>query len=293
MELNLDTKTYIPSVSYDYFNNISVNPIILIVIFIVLILYYLLFSSLGTNSSGSGYENTKSISSVLLEIILWAIFVTLILLNGIYFLFDINVIASLKNLFTGVPEVDVQVKSSQDFLKDGSYNNIKPKVPNFNVSTDEVFHIRGNNYTYEDAKAVCTAFGGKLATYEQMEKAYEKGADWCEYGWSDKQMAYFPTQLTKWKELQKQKGKENYCGRPGINGGYIANKYVKFGVNCFGKKPEMNKTDYDLMINTPNIPKTKEEIEFENKVNNWKKKINSLLLSPFNNKQWNMPITFF
>jgi heme/copper-type cytochrome/quinol oxidase subunit 2 len=292
MELNLDTKTYIPSVSYDYFNNISANPIILIIIFIILILYYLLFSSLGRNNSDIGYENTKSASSVLLEIILWAIFVTLILLNGIYFLFDINVIASLKNLFTGVPEIDVKVKSSHDFLKDGSYNNINEKLPKLDMSIDEVFHIRGNNYTYNDAKAVCKAFGGKLATYEELEKAYEKGADWCEYGWSDNQMAYFPTQLSKWKKLQKEKGKENYCGRPGINGGYIANKNVKFGINCFGKKPEMNKNEYDLMINTPNIPKTKEEIEFENNVNNWKKRIKDLLVSPFNNKQWNMPISF-
>lgn len=288
MELNLDTKTYIPSVSYDYFNNLSINPIILIIIFIVLIVYYLLFSSLGTNNSSSGYENNKSASSVLLEIILWAIFVTLILLNGIYLLFDINVIASLKHLFTGVPELDIQVKSNKDFLNDSSNNITLPKL---DISTDEVFHIRGNNYTYEDSKALCKAFGAKLATYEQMEKAYEKGADWCEYGWSDNQMAYFPTQLSKWKKLQKQKGKENYCGRPGINGGYIANKYVKFGVNCFGKKPEMNKNEYDLMLNTPNIPKTKEEIDFENNVNEWKKKIKDLLVSPFNNKQWNMPIT--
>lgn len=285
MELNLDTKTYIPSVNYDYFNNISASPMILIIIFVVLILYYLLFSSLGTNTSGNGYENSKSISSVFLEILLWSMFVVLILLNGIYFLFDINVVASLKNLFTGVPDIDVKVKSSEDFLKD------TPKLKDLNVSTDEVYHIRGNNYTYDDAKAVCSAFDGKLATYEQMEKAYEKGADWCEYGWSDNQMAYFPTQLSKWKQLQKEKGKENYCGRPGINGGYIANKYVKFGVNCFGKKPKMNKNEYDLMTNTPNIPKTKEEIDFENNVKKWKEKINDLLVSPFNNKRWNMPIT--
>lgn len=288
MELNLDTKTYIPSVNYDYFNNFSANPIILIIIFVILILYYLLFSSLGTNNSG---DDNKSISSVFLEIILWSIFVTLILLNGIYFLFDINVIASLKNLFTGIPELDVQVKSSKDFLNDASYNNISPIFNDLNITRDEVFHVRGNNYTYDDAKAVCKAFGSKLATYEQIEKAYEKGADWCEYGWSADQMAYFPTQLSKWKQLQKEKGKENYCGRPGINGGYIGNKYVRFGINCYGKKPEINKNEYDLMVTTPNIPKTKEEIEFENNVNKWKSKINDLLVSPFNNKKWNMPIT--
>jgi hypothetical protein len=284
MELNLDTKTYIPSVSYDYFNNFSANPIILIIIFIILILYYVLFSSLGTNTSG-GYETTKSVSSVFLEILLWSIFITLLLLNGIYFLFDINVVASLKNLFTGIPQVDVTVKTNKGLIDD--------KTPNKNqlIIKDEVYHIKGNNYTYDDAKAVCKAFDSRLATYEDMENAYEKGADWCEYGWSEDQMAYFPTQLKKWNDLQKVKGKENYCGRPGINGGYIGNKNVKFGVNCYGKKPNITKDEYDLMIATPDIPKTKDEIDFENNVNKWKNKLSNILVSPFNNSKWNMPFT--
>jgi hypothetical protein len=243
-----------------------------------------LFSSLGTNSSG-GYETTKSVSSVFLEILLWSIFITLLLLNGIYFLFDINVVASLKNLFTGIPELDVTVKTNKGLLDKNAHNE------NQLIIKDEVYHIKGNNYTYDDAKAVCTALDSKLATYENMEKSYESGADWCEYGWSADQMAYFPTQLKKWNELQKIKGKENYCGRPGINGGYIGNKNVKFGVNCYGKKPDITKNEYDLMIATPDIPKTKDEIDFENNVDKWKNKLSNILISPFNNSKWNMPFT--
>ena len=51
-------------------------------------------------------------------------------------------------------------------------------------------------------------------------------------------MAYFPTQYDKWKKLQTIKGHENDCGRPGINGGFIDNPNVRFGINCFGYKPK-------------------------------------------------------
>ena len=54
-------------------------------------------------------------------------------------------------------------------------------------------------------------------------------------------MAYYPTQKTTWDKLQKKKGHENDCGRPGINGGFIQNKNVKFGVNCYGSKEILQK----------------------------------------------------
>ena len=39
------------------------------------------------------------------------------------------------------------------------------------------------------------------------------------------------------KFTKNSKGHENDCGRPGINGGYIDNHNVKFGINCYGHKP--------------------------------------------------------
>ena len=66
-------------------------------------------------------------------------------------------------------------------------------------------------------------------------------------------MILFPTQKKTLEKLQKlYEGRgcnsktashKNDCGRPGINGGYIANPYVKFCVNCFGKKPEASDDD--------------------------------------------------
>ena len=69
----------------------------------------------------------------------------------------------------------------------------------------EVFHIKRNIYSYDDAKAVCKAHGAKLANYSQIETAYNNGAEWCGYGWSSDQMGLFPTQKETWEKMQKKK----------------------------------------------------------------------------------------
>ena len=157
------------------------------------------------------------------------------------------------------------------------------------MERDEVFNISNNLYTYDDAQNVCSAFGARLATYDEIEDAYNKGADWCNYGWSDNQMAFFPTQKETWKKLQKNPKNKNNCGRPGVNGGYMANPNIKFGVNCFGKKPKATESDLDLMNARKNqiTPKTASEIETERKVNFWKENADKLLsINPHNEKKW-------
>jgi len=154
---------------------------------------------------------------------------------------------------------------------------------------DEVFNISNNLYTYDDAPHVCSALGARLATYDEIEDAYNKGADWCNYGWSDNQMAFFPTQKTTWQKLQKNPKIKNNCGRPGVNGGYMGNPKIKFGVNCFGKKPNATESDLDLMNSRTNqiTPKTQSEIETERKVNFWKENADKLLnINPHNEKKW-------
>jgi hypothetical protein len=104
--------------------------------------------------------------------------------------------------------------------------------------TKQVFNVSNNLYTYEEAQEVCKAFDSTLATYDQLESSYEHGGEWCNYGWSEGQMAYFPTQKSTWSKLQQNPKTKHSCGRPGINGGFINNPYVKFGVNCYGTKPK-------------------------------------------------------
>ena len=94
-------------------------------------------------------------------------------------------------------------------------------IPSEIMMGEQVFNVPSNSYTYTDAVALCKAYGAKLANYKQIENSYKKGGEWCNYGWSDDQMALFPTQQATWDKLQTIKGHENDCGRPGINGGYI------------------------------------------------------------------------
>ena len=153
----------------------------------------------------------------------------------------------------------------------------------------EVFHVANQELNYEDAKAVCKAYGSRLATYKELEEAYNKGADWCTYGWSEGQNAFFPTQQSTFDRLQKIKGHERDCGRPGINGGYITDANFQFGANCYGKKPAMTEADKLLMDATTPYPKTEQDIELEKEVAKWKQKLPELLVSPFNKNAWDEP----
>jgi hypothetical protein len=170
----------------------------------------------------------------------------------------------------------------------------------------EVFNIANNRYTYEDAQAICKAYDSTLATYDQIENAYNNGAEWCNYGWSAGQMILFPTQKATWEKLQKADenrgcaavagqqtsatpSNKNNCGRPGINGGYIANPYVRFGVNCFGKKPAATDADKVRMNAKQNqvYPKTPAEQVLENKVNYWKENADRLLqINSYSTNAW-------
>jgi hypothetical protein len=153
----------------------------------------------------------------------------------------------------------------------------------------EVFNISNNLYTYDDAQAVCSAFDAKLATYDQIESAYNAGAEWCAYGWSEDQMAFFPTQNATWSKLQKDPKKKNNCGRPGVNGGYIANPYIKFGVNCYGKKPKPTEADLNRLDAKQNqvFPKSTEDKKLDERVKNWKENADKFLqVSSYNTNKW-------
>jgi hypothetical protein len=157
------------------------------------------------------------------------------------------------------------------------------------VQKDEVFNISNNLYTYDDAQAICKAYGAKLADYDQVEDAYQHGAEWCNYGWSSNQMAFFPTQKSTWSALQETEKNKNDCGRPGVNGGFFANPYLKFGVNCFGKKPKATDDELARMqeLNNKVYPKKPKDSIIDRKVEFWKENANKLLvLNSFNKNEW-------
>lgn len=150
----------------------------------------------------------------------------------------------------------------------------------------EVYNVSRNIYTFNDASAVCDALNGKLATYEQVKKAHEDGADWCNYGWVKGQMAVFPTQTATWEKLQKGSPDfRNACGRPGVNGGYFDNPELRFGVNCYGVRPPKSATD-ELEESQVALPQSPDEIEYNKKVQTFRDQLNTITVLPFRRGQW-------
>jgi hypothetical protein len=108
----------------------------------------------------------------------------------------------------------------------------------------EVYHIYNNSHTYPMAKKKCELYGGRLASEKEVKDAYNKGANWCNYGWSEEKKILFPAQkrAVELGEYQKVNG-NNPCQKEGVNGGKFPNTYMKFGVNCYGLKPELLEND--------------------------------------------------
>jgi len=123
----------------------------------------------------------------------------------------------------------------------------------------EVFNVNNNIYTYEDSPAVCKAYNARLATPEEVHKAFTNGADWCNYGWTQGQVALFPTQKATFDRMHTIEGHEHDCGVVGVNGGYFQNPDLQFGVNCYGKKPEPSMQEKEMIGYFPDITTDKEK----------------------------------
>ncbi len=277
-----------PSNMYNYLNGLATNPIIFAILAVIILGYVVLFFSLGNSSEQpSMYSNiatTSSESSTTNSgFIFLIVFVIIVLIayNVLLYFFSIDIMASISNLFQGGNKINVAI---QEKVKEGDIeqSTVVPEI----TRKPQVFNIPGNYYGYEDAKALCSAYGAELANYDQIEKAYNRGAEWCNYGWSEGQMALFPTQKETYAKLQEIPGHENDCGRAGVNGGYIANPKLKFGVNCFGYKPKITNEEEEMMQNTQPYPKTEKDILMEKRVEYWKGKLDEILVSPFNYDTW-------
>jgi len=158
-------------------------------------------------------------------------------------------------------------------------NNNYEYIPENPYSDDQVFHLRDNIYNYDEAKAACKAYNSRLATLDEVKDSFTNGANWCSYGWSDKQLALYPTQPEYWKKLQENSSTARQCGTPGVNGGYFSNKSLEFGVNCYGNKPGKPKDE----------PKMNMLTDTELLAENYKLLIDSgqIKVSPFSETTWN------
>jgi hypothetical protein len=274
MEVVNTTTTTDPVNMYNYLNTYLMNPIVFVIIILIVVAYYAFSSSLGTGNQGSTGDDSNG--GGVFGVIIIAVLVILILVNALQYFFSINVTAYIQGLFSPKTTVDIVVDQS-------TYQ--PTPVPEIKFKK-QVFNIPGNYYTYDNAKALCTAYGAELASYDQIEKAYNNGAEWCNYGWSANQLALFPTQKKTYDTLQTIPGHENDCGRPGVNGGYIANPNVKFGANCYGYKPKITSDEEELMKTASPYPETSEDIAFQKKVDLMKNNLDQILVSPFNYNTW-------
>jgi hypothetical protein len=105
--------------------------------------------------------------------------------------------------------------------------------------TKEVFFIQ-NKYTFDEAKAVCSLINAELATYEQLNDAYTKGANWCAWGWMADGSVGYPVQQEFWEYIETVNS--GFCGpNAGVHRMANADKTKSFGVMCYGIKPTIEK----------------------------------------------------
>jgi len=163
--------------------------------------------------------------------------------------------------------------------------NSAPSIMNKIMPGTEVFNISSNKYTYNDAEPLCKALGAELATYDQVKDAWNKGADWCNYGWVKGQMAVYPTSDETYQKIQSgpEEGRQS-CGRPGLNGGYFDNPEMRFGVTCVGNKPPQNKHDEDVA--SKGAPLSPDALAFDKKVSQFKSDADHIGILPFSHSKW-------
>ena len=208
-----------------------------------------------------------------------------------------NIISSLRKIFGAKdPEIKeespespiIPVPSPSDIAIENTIssksilNKFLPPSKN-----NEVFNVSANEYTYYDAEPLCRALGAELATYKQVKDALDKGADWCNYGWVKGQAAVYPTQKETWDKLQHGPEDEKYaCGNPGINGGYFDNPEMRFGVNCYGKKPAESSNDEKLIMARGGRPKTPATLKVDQQIQQYKDSIDTIGILPFSEGNW-------
>ena len=161
-------------------------------------------------------------------------------------------------------------------------NNVKDRTVKEELdSKKQVYNIGNNIFTYNDARAVCKAHDGELATYHQVVDSYKKGGEWCNYGWSEDQMALYPTQKKTWEKLQEDPDNAGMCGNWGVNGGYFDNPNTLFGANCYGIKPNPKNNEKEKKLSL-----TKKDKILNDKIRMYRNQRNEMTVKPFNSDLW-------
>ena len=238
------------------------------------------------NKFRSVNDNTKMMY-VVLSIIVLILIIIVIYLGVCYYNYSNTLCHTKKDFWDYI----VDFNSSEICVHKIAPEPPKPFVPLLPIieNKNEVFHIANQDYTYDQAKCKCESYGARLATKNEITDSYNNGANWCTYGWSDKQSAYYPVQQCEWDKIEDlnerlPKNKQSHCGVPGINGGFFANPELKFGVNCYGIKPKGSIVKAKKPYCPPmNFCKLESNFQASNKLDTDE-------IVGFNNEQWNMNV---
>ena len=251
-------------------------------------------------------NNSASLFGVFSDFVIWTLFIVVITAHLLFQIYGVklhNILFNILNSGTDLaktvfkieheqPDMNIIQDDESELNEDETDDNVDETDDNVDETDDdkdgndgnEVFHIPGNYYDFNQAKDLCNAYNARLAKYDEVETAYEDGAEWCSYGWSEGQMAFFPTQKETYNKLQNTENQKNNCGRPGVNGGYMANPKLRFGVNCYGVKPKQSKRD-ELYMKAAQVPTHSRENTNSN--NSFSSMLDKIIVSGFNYDKWN------
>ena len=84
--------------------------------------------------------------------------------------------------------------------------------------------------------------------------------------------------------MQKDPKTKFNCGKPGINGGYFDNPKLRFGINCYGIKPEGMSKSYPKGVNKDGSSSSESEEDVPKK--DWSKIHKDLQISGWDNYKW-------
>lgn len=244
-------------------------------------------------SNNSVSNNKPNSSSIILRVIYISLII-LIILFLIYVIVTYYNYSSFncyekKSFFTYLFSTDRNICVLFDkpipSQKHITKKNTISKISNF-LENKEVYHIGNQDYSYDQSKCKCSAYGGRLATKNEVTNAYNSGANWCSYGWTEGQTAYYPVQKCYHDSIMEEDGfledSDKYCGKPGINGGYFSNPKLKFGVNCYGVKPKGSVVKQKSPYCAPKaFCKLNKNISSDQKMSTDE-------ITPFNNTKWNI-----
>jgi len=267
---------------YEWLKDYMDDPTSLFSIALFIIILYTIVFMLGIPMAWG----SKPITVALLENGAWILFVIVLISSFFKYVLGISLTEYMDKI---TDYLQSNADKADAVIKGGNTASSGSTVSTKEVKRNEVFNIANNMYTYDDAQTICQSFGARLAKYEEVEAAYNQGAEWCNYGWSDNQSIYFPTQKSTWDALQTTKTQKNKCGRPGVNGGYVDDPNMRYGVNCYGVKPKPKDSDLAALAASSGsaIPKSADDLVMDMKIQFWKDNADKILkINSYSNNKW-------